>query len=430
MTTTRSLLLVAVICGLILSCAFASAVPLTGTTQVSSADLIRGQAGNANGGNSPNNPGLGIPHQQVAAIKPIFSANFSPIRLSPVEGGTAVFSNLTRWETPLMSPVSSATGTGFTATGTVTWLPMEGGFFGIITDDGKRYDPLNLPAEYAKDGMRVGFTAKTDPDMASFHMWGTIVSIIDIQPISQDGSYNQSVFVHYERYGGLAGFEDKLTIYENRTATVTTRAGEKTFTITPSEKADLVSLFDSSGFDSVNQGDLPDTLGIEADYFEYVIEFRGHKIEAPELAIPESVHPVIDALNEMVGNEMTSLPQDGTTSQDVFVHYERSGGIAGFDDKLTIYENRTAVVNTRNGGGKTFTITPSEKDDLVSLFDSTGFDSVNQEDLPMYKIAAGADLFNYVIEFRGHSIHAIELAIPDSIRPVIDALDGIVRNGE
>jgi hypothetical protein len=48
----------------------------------------------------------------------------------------------------------------------------------------------------------------------------------------------------------------------------------------------------------------------------------------------------------------------------------------------------------------------------------------------MYKIGAGADLFNYVIEFRGHKIQAIELAIPDSIRPVIDALDEIVRTEE
>jgi hypothetical protein len=429
MTPIRSLLLVVVICGIFISCTSAAAVSGTGTIQISSADLVRVQSGSANSGNPFNNPGSVIPPQQTAAIRPISSANFSPIRFSLSEGGTPVFRNLSRWETPLMSPYTPATGTGFTATGTVTWVPIEGGFFGIVSDDGKRYDPINLPAEFAQDGMRVRFTAKTDPDMASFHMWGTIVSIIDMYPISRNDSAGSDVFVHYERYGGLLGNEDQLTIYENRTAVVTTRTGVKTFTLTPSEKADLVSSFDSSDFDAVNQGDLPDTIGIEADYFAYIIEFRGHKIEAPELAIPKSIHPVIDALDTIVVNNMVPVSQDDSTSQNVFVHYERSGGIAGFDDQLTIYENQTAIVTTKSGG-KTFTITPSEKADLVSLFDSSGFDSINQGDLPMYKIGAGADLFSYVIEFRGHRIQAIELAIPESIHPVIDALDEIVRTEE
>jgi hypothetical protein len=65
--------------------------------------------------------------------------------------------------------------------------------------------------------------------------------------------------------------------------------------------------------------------------------------------------------------------------------------------------------------------------DLVSVVESTGFNSVKQEDLPLDKIGAGADRFTYVIEFRGHKIQAIELAIPGSIQPVIDALNEIVR---
>jgi hypothetical protein len=304
MTTIRSLLLVLFIGGILCSCSAAAGVPtMLCNTQVSSADLVRGQAGHGIVGNSQSMSGIIIPYQQQSVIKSGSLTNYSIFHFSRDDEGKSIFRNLTRWETPIMSSITPAAGTGFVSTGTVTWVPLEGGFFGIVADDGKRYDPLNLPAEFAQDGMRVGFTAKTDPDMASFHMWGTIVSIIDMYPVSQNNSASQGVFIHYERYGGLAGFEDKLTIYENRTAVVTTRTGEKTFTITPLEKADLVSLFDSSGFDSVNQEDLPDTLGIEADYFEYVIEFRGHKIEAPELAIPDSIHPVIDALDEIVRAE-------------------------------------------------------------------------------------------------------------------------------
>lgn len=74
-------------------------------------------------------------------------------------------------------------------TGTVEWVPLEGGFYGIIADDGTQYDPLNLPKEYAKDGFRIGFTAVEEQNMASIHMWGTIITITGTTPISKDGTF-------------------------------------------------------------------------------------------------------------------------------------------------------------------------------------------------------------------------------------------------
>jgi inhibitor of cysteine peptidase len=67
-------------------------------------------------------------------------------------------------------------------TGKVVYNNLEGGFFGIVADDGKAYDPTNLPAEFRKAGMRVSAVIKKRPDMMSFHQWGTIVEIIDIKP--------------------------------------------------------------------------------------------------------------------------------------------------------------------------------------------------------------------------------------------------------
>lgn len=61
--------------------------------------------------------------------------------------------------------------------GTVRFLTFEGGFFGIIGDDGERYDPLNLGDEFKVDGLRVEFEASICSDCASFHMWGWIVRI-------------------------------------------------------------------------------------------------------------------------------------------------------------------------------------------------------------------------------------------------------------
>ena len=68
-------------------------------------------------------------------------------------------------------------------TGTVVFLSFEGGFYGIKGDDGKNYDPTNLPREFQKDGTRVRFEAKELPDRASVHMWGSIVELVTIQKL-------------------------------------------------------------------------------------------------------------------------------------------------------------------------------------------------------------------------------------------------------
>ncbi|MFX1535864.1 MAG: hypothetical protein ACFFDI_16740 [Promethearchaeota archaeon] len=68
-------------------------------------------------------------------------------------------------------------------TGTVKFMDLEGGFFGIITDEGKHYDPINLESDYQIDDLRVRFKAKIRDDLGSFHMWGTIIEIIWIEKI-------------------------------------------------------------------------------------------------------------------------------------------------------------------------------------------------------------------------------------------------------
>lgn len=66
-------------------------------------------------------------------------------------------------------------------TGTVRYLNFEGGFYGIVADNGEKYDPVNLPKEYKKDGLRVMFRVKEKKGMMGFHMWGRIVEVVKIE---------------------------------------------------------------------------------------------------------------------------------------------------------------------------------------------------------------------------------------------------------
>ncbi len=87
-------------------------------------------------------------------------------------------------ETSPISVIENTSDSRGMKTGKVTRVQIEGGFWGILGDDGTKYDPINLPEEYKKDGLPVRFEVKNREDMASFHMWGQIVEIVKIENVT------------------------------------------------------------------------------------------------------------------------------------------------------------------------------------------------------------------------------------------------------
>ena len=69
--------------------------------------------------------------------------------------------------------------------GTIRYLDLEGGFYGIIADDGERYDPGSLEEAFRQDGLRVRFEVKIRTDVFSLRMWGTPVQILAITPLAR-----------------------------------------------------------------------------------------------------------------------------------------------------------------------------------------------------------------------------------------------------
>jgi hypothetical protein len=57
-------------------------------------------------------------------------------------------------------------------TGTIRYIDLEGGFYGIIADDGTEYLPNRLDDEFRVDGLRVRFTGTPDAEWASIYQWG------------------------------------------------------------------------------------------------------------------------------------------------------------------------------------------------------------------------------------------------------------------
>ncbi len=64
--------------------------------------------------------------------------------------------------------------------GTVVQIELEGGFFGIIDDHNRHWDPTNLPEEFRADSLRVRFEGIVT-DRGTVHMWGRTIELTAIR---------------------------------------------------------------------------------------------------------------------------------------------------------------------------------------------------------------------------------------------------------
>ena len=70
-----------------------------------------------------------------------------------------------------------------TITGTVVHLDLEGGFWGIEGDDGKKYRPVDdLPDAVRRDGCRIEAEVEA-ANVLSFAMWGRSVRVRAIKSL-------------------------------------------------------------------------------------------------------------------------------------------------------------------------------------------------------------------------------------------------------
>jgi hypothetical protein len=68
----------------------------------------------------------------------------------------------------------------FEIQGTIVRKNIEGGFYAIDGDDGRKYNPINLSESFRKDGLKVKVTARLRMDAMSLHMYGAIIEVIEI----------------------------------------------------------------------------------------------------------------------------------------------------------------------------------------------------------------------------------------------------------
>lgn len=68
--------------------------------------------------------------------------------------------------------------------GTVHYMNLEGGFYGIITDKGEKLLPMGLEKQYFVEGTIIIFSGNHEEGMMTIQQWGTPFRIDEVQLIS------------------------------------------------------------------------------------------------------------------------------------------------------------------------------------------------------------------------------------------------------
>jgi len=109
----------------------------------------------------------------------------------------------------------------------------------------------------------------------------------------------------------------------------------------------------------------------------------------------------------------------------MFVDYYRTGGIAGTDDRLIIFDNGAAVISTK-AGSRAIVLNATDIDAISDLFTRAQFSKL-QTNYPAPH-GGGSDLTKYSISYHGKTVTTEDSAVPPPLLPVIDKMNRIVSN--
>ncbi len=143
-------------------------------------------------------------------------------------------------------------------------------------------------------------------------------------------------------------------------------------------------------------------------------------IQAPATAAPveQPVSPPIPT-----ESQPQAAAQQAAAPSETVIEYKRVGGIAGFDDRLIVNSDGTTSLR-RRGKEKTATIDPASVQQLQQALTDANFAALDPEYLPSKQ---GNDYMEHTISSAGHTVYAVDTAIPEPLRPVLSILTDIIK---
>ena len=344
-----------------------------------------------------------------------------------VDGLQVTFAGMTRgpaanvrmWGTPVyLVRVNALESAGISATGTVTFIALEGGFFGIVTPAGEKYLPVNLPRDFQVDGLVVAFTAREEKDTATIAMWGTPVFLESItlseqQTPSLTGSW---VLIRYADRAALRSLVPGTAISATfgNDGRITGTAGCNQYFASFTAGDSLITVGDIGS--TLMYCSLPEgSMEQEATYFTLLGNAATWTTRDGNLVIRDAS-----------GSDILIFARGtpGTPDQeDVLVSYSRTGGFAGFSDHIVVYRDGSATV-TRKETVASVTI-PDETLRQFCFFLEQAHFPLLKDEYPAPQ--EGADYFTYSVTYGGKTVVTEDTGIPAELAPIFEILNGIIE---
>jgi hypothetical protein len=117
------------------------------------------------------------------------------------------------------------------------------------------------------------------------------------------------------------------------------------------------------------------------------------------------------------------LAPKATNPSGQLVDYRRSGGFAGFEDRLTVSRSGVGVHTPRGGVPRVLRVSPAALADLEHALEAADFQSLEPSYLPTTPVADG---FTYTITYLGGTIVASDGAVPAALEPVLTGLNRLL----
>ena len=75
----------------------------------------------------------------------------------------------------------------------VHFLNLEGGFYGLITEDGTKLLPMNLAKAYRQHGATIKFKGELKKGMLTIQQWGTPFKLTEVELVTKGKSLTDSL---------------------------------------------------------------------------------------------------------------------------------------------------------------------------------------------------------------------------------------------
>jgi len=106
----------------------------------------------------------------------------------------------------------------------------------------------------------------------------------------------------------------------------------------------------------------------------------------------------------------------------ILVDYQKSGGIAGLDNRLVIFTNGAGLISGKNVN-REISFDQSELSRIDEIFSSSGFSQLE----PSYTSRrGGTDLIKYSIRYKNITVTTEDTAIPSPLQPVIEEMNHVM----